>query len=38
MTTIELKKRLIHKISEIEDANFLKASKTILDSKLNEKV
>jgi len=38
MTTIELKKQLIHRISEIEDANFLKALKTILDSKLNEKV
>ena len=38
MTTIELKKQLIHRISEIEDANFLKALKTILDSKLNEGV
>jgi len=36
MTTMELKKQLIHRISEIEDANFLKALKTILDSKLNE--
>ena len=36
MTTIELKKQLIHMISEIEDANFLKALKTILDSKVNE--
>ena len=36
MTTIELKKQLIHRISEIEDANFLKALKTILDSKFNE--
>ena len=38
MTTTELKKQLIHRISEIEDVNFLKALKTILDSKLNEKV
>ena len=38
MTTIELKKQLIHRISEIEDANFLKALKTILDSKLNERI
>ena len=38
MTTIELKKQLIHRISEIEDANFLKALKTILDSKLNKGV
>jgi len=36
MTTIELKRQLIHRISEIEDANFPKALKTILDSKLNE--
>ena len=36
MTTIELKKQLIHRISQIEDANFLKALKTILDSKFNE--
>ena len=27
MTTIELKKQLIHRISEIEDTNFLKALK-----------
>jgi len=36
MTTLELKKQLIHRISEIEDTNFLKALKTILDSKANE--
>ena len=36
MTTIELKKQLIHRISEIEDTNFLKALKTILDLKVNE--
>ena len=33
MTTIELKKVLIHRISEINDISFLKAIKTILDSK-----
>ncbi len=33
MTTIELKKMLIHRISEINDISFLKAIKTILDSK-----
>ena len=38
MTTIELKKQLIHRISEIEDHNFLKALKTILDSKAEESV
>jgi hypothetical protein len=34
MTTLELKKHLIHRISEIEDPAFLKAIKTILDSKV----
>jgi hypothetical protein len=33
MTSIELKKMLIHQISEINDISFLKAIKTILDSK-----
>ena len=33
MTAIELKTILIHKISEINDISFLKAIKTILDSK-----
>jgi hypothetical protein len=33
MTTIELKKILIHRISEIEDISFLKAINTILDSR-----
>jgi hypothetical protein len=33
MTSIELKKMLIHRISEINDISFLKAIKTILDSK-----
>ena len=33
MTAIELKTLLIHKISEINDISFLKALKTILDSK-----
>lgn len=33
MTTIELKRLLIHRISEIDDISFLKAIKTILDSK-----
>ena len=33
MTTIELKKVLIHRISEINDISYLKAIKTILDSK-----
>ncbi|MBU4486085.1 MAG: hypothetical protein KKD38_04080 [Candidatus Delongbacteria bacterium] len=33
MTTLELKKILIHRIAEIDDLTFLKALKTILDSK-----
>jgi len=33
MTAIELKKLLIHRIAEINDVSFLKAIKTILDSK-----
>jgi hypothetical protein len=33
MTTLELKKLLIHRIAEIDDLTFLKALKTILDSK-----
>jgi hypothetical protein len=33
MTAIELKTRIIHRISEINDVSFLKALKIILDSK-----
>ena len=33
MTTLDLKKHLIQRISEIEDRAFLEAIKTILDSK-----
>lgn len=33
MTTLDLKKHLIQRISEIEDTAFLEAIKTILDSK-----
>ena len=33
MTTVELKKVLIHRITEINDISFLKAIKTILESK-----
>ncbi len=33
MTAIELKTILMHRIAEIEDISFLKAIKTILDSK-----
>lgn len=38
MTTIELKKQLIHRISEIDDESFLQAIKTILDSKTQSQV
>ena len=33
MTAIELKTLIIHRISEINDVSFLRALKTILDSK-----
>jgi len=33
MTAIELKKSLIHRIAEIDDEAFLRAIKTILDTK-----
>ncbi len=38
MTTIELKKLLIHRITEINDVSFLKAIKTILDAKTDTEV
>ena len=38
MTTVELKKVLIHRIAEINDVSFLKAIKTILDSKTDTEV
>ena len=38
MTTIELKKQLMHRISEIDDESFLQAIKTILDSKTQTQV
>jgi len=38
MNSIELKNILIHRISEINDISFLKALKTILDSKANTKI
>ncbi len=38
MTTIELKKMLLHRIVEINDISFLKAIKTILDSKTEREV
>jgi hypothetical protein len=38
MTTIELKQLLIHKITEINDISFLKAVKTILDTKTESEI
>jgi len=38
MTAIELKTLLIHRISEINDVSFLKALKTILDTKTEKGV
>jgi hypothetical protein len=38
MTTTELKKVLIHRITEINDISFLKALETILESKTETEV
>lgn len=38
MTAIELKAVLIRRISEINDVSFLKAIKTILDSKTDKEI
>jgi uncharacterized protein YktA (UPF0223 family) len=38
MSTIELKRLLIHRITEINDISFLKAVKTILDTKTESEV
>jgi len=38
MTAIELKNVLIHRITEIDDISFLKAIKTILDSKTKNEI
>jgi len=38
MTAIQLKTLLIHRISEINDVSFLKALKTILDSRTGTEV
>ena len=38
MTTIELKKVLIHRINEINDISILTAIKSILDSKSGSKI
>jgi len=38
MTTLELKKQLINRIKEIDDESFLKAIKTILDSKSQSQI
>jgi len=35
MTTLELKKLLIHKITEIDDVSFLNEINTILESKIH---
>ena len=38
MTTVEIKKILIHKILAINDVSFLKAIQTIVDSKADNKI
>ena len=36
MSTVELRQHIIEKLSHIDDASFLKALKTIVESKVNE--
>jgi len=36
MSTIELRQHIIEQLSHIEDSSFLKALKTIVESKVNE--
>jgi hypothetical protein len=36
MSTVELRQHIIEKLSHIEDTSFLKALKTIVESKVNE--
>ena len=38
MTTLELKRAMMHRITEINDVSFLKAVKIILDSKTDNEV
>jgi len=38
MSTVELRHTIIEKLSHIEDASFLKAIKTIVESKVNDDV
>lgn len=38
MTTIQIKKAIIHQIAEIEDVSFLNALKTILESKTQSNI
>ena len=38
MSTVELRHTIIKKLSQIDDASFLKAIKTIVESKANEDV
>jgi len=38
MTTLQLKKLLIHQIAEIEDETFLNALKTIIDLKIKSEI
>ena len=38
MSTVELRHTIIEKLSQIDDASFLRAIKTIIESKANEDV
>ncbi len=38
MSTIELRKKIINQLSRIEDVTFLRAIKTLVDSKAHEEI
>ncbi len=38
MSTIELRKKIINQLSRIEDVSFLRAIKTLVDSKAHEEI
>jgi hypothetical protein len=38
MSTIELRKKIINQLSRIEDISFLRAIKTLVDSKAHEEI
>jgi len=38
MSTVELRKKIINQLSRIEDVSFLRAIKTLVDSKAHEEI